>query len=151
MSTLKTTLGAASLTLAAAATSWAGDSYAPRQYYSQWQKAPQSTYAYRTYYYKPTPDYAGYKHHYVIQKGDHNYFYNPYEKKYWGRCPTQTWGKPQYQLLAPADRKPSLAQIPESAFPPAGPLPPIPDSQPGDSATLDLPPDDLPSDVFVGN
>ncbi len=148
MRNFQATLSAAALLLASAAV-WAGDYYSPRQYYSQWQKSPQSNYAYRTYYYKPTPDYAGYKHHYVIQKGDHCYFYNPYEKQYWGRCPLKHGGQPTYQLLAPADRKPTLAQIPESAFPPAGPLPPIPESD--GSATLDLPPDDLPSDVFVGN
>jgi hypothetical protein len=147
MRNFQATLTAAVLLASAAA--WAGDYYSPRQYYSQWQKSPQSNYAYRTYYYKPTPDYAGYKHHYVIQKGDHCYFYNPYEKQYWGRCPLKHGGQPTYQLLAPADRKPTLAQIPESAFPPAGPLPPIPESN--GSATLDLPPDDLPSDVFVGN
>lgn len=144
---LKPTLCTAALLLAAAAT-WGNDYYAPRQYYSQWQKSPQSEYAYRTYYYKPTAEYAGYKHHYVIQKDDHCYFYNPYEKRYWGRCPLKHGGQPVYQLLAPQDRKATLAQIPESAFPPAGPLPPIPESD--GAVRLDLPPDDLPSDVFVG-
>ena len=47
-------------------------------------------------------------------------------------------------MLAEADRKETLEEIPEKAFPKSGALPPIPDSDPAENATLDLPPDDLP-------
>lgn len=145
MTTLKALASAAVLltgTIAAA-----GECSTPRQYYSQWQKQPASDYAYRTYYYKPSETYAGYKHHYVILKDDHCYYYNPYERKVWGRCSAHHNGQPQYQLLAPADRRPTISEIPESAFPKPGALPPIPESS--DQVSLDLPPDDLPSEVFA--
>lgn len=138
---------AAAAVLLSGAVAVAGECATPRQYYSHWQKAPASEYAYRTYYYKPAEDYAGYKHHYVIHKGDYNYYYNPYEKKVWGRCHAQHNGQPLYQLLAPQDRRASISEIPETAFPQPGPLPPIPESK--DQVVLDLPPDDLPAEVFA--
>jgi hypothetical protein len=119
--------------------------YSPRQYYSGWQSHPQRQYQYRHYYYKPNPNYSGYKHHYVVlPKKDpkHLYYYNPYTKKYWGRCPVNSGGQPHYSLLAENHRKAKLDEIPESAFPQPGQLPPIPESN--DGALLDLPPDDLP-------
>ncbi len=120
--------------------------YAPRQYYSSWYRHPKKTYYYRTYYYKPTPTYSGYKHHYVVyvpEKPKYYYYYSPYKKQYWGRCPSDHGGKPVYSQLAEKDRKATLDEIPESAFPAPAPLPPLPESN--DGATLDLPPDDLPS------
>lgn len=124
--------------------------YAPRQYYSDWQKAPpgQANYTYRKYYYKPTPDYAGYRVHEVRrfeEKPGYDYYYNKKTDKYWGRCPTVCEGKPQYSLLKPEDRHNDLNKIPESAFPPLGKLPPIPESDPREGATLDLPPEDAPA------
>ena len=47
-----------------------------------------------------------------------------------------------YSLLAPNDRKGSLEQIPESAFPEPSAMPPIPESN--DEAVMEMPPDDLP-------
>jgi len=132
------------LTLTAAST--AGP-HSPRQFFGGWQKHKQHNYHFRTFNYKPHDKFAGYKHHYVINfphKPGHNYFYNPYTKQYWGRCPTKTDGKPQYSLLAEKDRKGKIDEIPESAFPKPGPLPPIPESD--DGATIDLPPDDLPEE-----
>lgn len=123
---------------------WAGD-YSPRQYYGNWQKHPTAGYHYRSYYYKPTPTYRGYKHHYVIHSQasrQHYYYFNPYTKKYWGRCPSHHDGDGGYSRLAPEYQKPSLKEIPDSAFPEPGELPGIPESS--DGATLDLPPDDLP-------
>lgn len=120
---------------------------APRQYYGAYAKHPRYNYYYRPYYYRPTPTYSGYKHHYVIHvpsKPKYVYYYNPYKKVYWGRCPVNCEGKPQYSLLAEKDRKGNLDEIPESAFPAPGALPPIPDST--DGTTLQLPPDDLPND-----
>jgi hypothetical protein len=117
-----------------------------RQYYGGWNNHPSGKYSYRSYYYKPTPSYVGYKHHYVIHhpsRPQYHYYYNPYTKKYWGRCPSSYGTKPVYSLLAEADRHGDLAQIQESKFPEPSPkLPPIPEST--DGIPLDLPPDDLP-------
>ena len=139
--------------LAAGAAVSAADSYnsaygSPRQYYGHWQKHPTANYYYRGYYYKPTPSYAGYKHHYVIlypSRPSHHYFYNPYKKQYWGRCEVYHGGKGEYSHLAPEYRKSSISEIPENAFPTPGKLPNIPDSS--DGSKLDLPPDDLPEGV----
>src|SRR6266851_2861431 len=96
-------------------------------------------------YYKPNADYYGYRHHYVIyfpQRPDYYYFYNPYTKRYWGRCPVKHDGKAAYALLKESDRRETLADIPGSAFPKPGAMPAVPDSTDGES--MDLPPDDLP-------
>ena len=119
-----------------------------RQYYSMWQSHPQTRYYYRTYYYKPAPEYYGYKHHYVIYSSHHPeylYFYNPYKKLFWGRCPAHHTGQAQYSLLAESDRRASLDKIPDSAFPSPGPMPPIPESRGEEGANMDMPPDDLPA------
>lgn len=124
----------------------AADYYHARQYYSDWHSHPNKSYSYRHYYYKPTPTYSGYKHHYVIQTPKdpkHYYYYNPYKQKYWGRCPANSDGQPLYSLLAEKDRKATLDEIPETAFPKPSKLPPIPESK--DGALLDLPPDDAPN------
>ncbi len=122
-----------------------GQCSTPRQYYSEWKKHPQQDYHYRNYYYKPSDTYSGYKHHYVIytpSKPKDLYYYNPYTKKYWGRCPVAHGGKPLYSQLPPEHRHEQLDQIPEASFPDFGGLPPIPDST--DGLLIDLPPDDLP-------
>ncbi len=121
----------------------AAQNYGPRQYYSGWNSHPSHGYHYRHLYYKPRPDYVGYRHHYCIyypSRPKHVYFYNPYKKSYWGRCSIDHGGK--YSLLAEGDRRSSLQDIPESAFP----EPTAPPALPGveDSVPLDLPPDDLP-------
>jgi hypothetical protein len=124
--------------------------YSPRQYYGGIQKHPRANYSYRPYYYKPSPTYAGYRHHYAIyvpSQPKHVYFYNPYKKVYWGRCPINTGGQPQYSLLAEKDRKGNLEEIPESAFPAPGEPPPVPEST--DGAKLELPPDDLPGEITL--
>jgi hypothetical protein len=123
------------------------NTYYTRQYYSTWRKHPQRSYHYRYYYYKPSTTYVGYKHHYVIyypSRPRYAYFYNPYRKVYWGRCPIQTGGKGEYSLLAEKDRKGTLEEIPEAAFPKPGPVPPVPESS--DGVAMELPPDDLPAD-----
>lgn len=120
------------------------ESYGPRQYYSGWHKPASKPYHYRVYYYKPTPTYVGYRHHYVIyhpQRPQHYYYYNPVKKAYWGRCPVEQAGKPQYSLLAEQDRKGNIDQIPENAFPAPGPMPAVPGAE---DLSLDLPPGDLP-------
>ena len=124
----------------------AGDrTHASRQYYSNWNRQPQHSYYYRYYYYQPSINYYGYRHHYAIyypERPAYLYFYNPYKKVFWGRCPSHGNGKGQYSLLAPNDRKGSLEQIPESAFPEPSAMPPIPESN--DDAVMEMPPDDLP-------
>jgi hypothetical protein len=123
------------------------NSYSHRQYYSRWTKHPYKNYYSRSYYYKPSPTYTSYKHHYVIyypQRPKYVYYYNPYSKQYWGRVLAQHGGKAQYQLLAKNDRKSNLQDIPESAFPKAGPMPAIPEST--DGGRIALPPQDLPKD-----
>jgi hypothetical protein len=136
---------AVALLLAASPQQAGADSYSQRQYYEPVYKHPKYNYSYRAYYYKPTPTYAGYKHHYAIyvpSQPKYVYFYNPYKRQYWGRCPAHTAGKAEYSLLPPKDRKGSLKDIPESAFPDLGSPPPIPESN--DGAILEMPPDDLP-------
>ena len=123
-----------------------GYGHSPRQYYGNWHRH-QSGHFYRTYYYKPHTNYAGYRHHYVVlfpNRPKHVYFYNPYTKRYWGRCPSLHGGKPDYQHLTLEDQKQTLSEIPESAFPESKGLPPLPESK--DGAQLDLPPDDLPDE-----
>jgi hypothetical protein len=130
--------------LIASAPIWAADHSGSRQSFGDWHRH-QNGFSFRPYYYKPNPQFVGFKHHYVVHfqsHPEHNYFYNPYNKQFWGRCPVATEGKPSYSLLAAEDRNGDINKIPESAFPKAGPMPPIPEST--DGATLDLPPDDLP-------
>ncbi len=119
--------------------------YGPRQYYSSWNQHPSRSYHYRSYYYKPTATYSGYKHHYVVyhpSKPQYLYFYNPYKRQYWGRCPVGAQGEGKYSMLAEKDRKGSLSEIPESAFPAPSAVPAAPETE--DKIPLDLPPDDLP-------
>ena len=145
--------------VAALAGSVAVGGYQVRQYYSGWQKHPTAGYAYRTYYYKPTEDYSGYKHHYVVytpKDPNHYYYYNPYKKQYWGRCPSQCGGKPLYSMLAEQDRRPTIGEIPPNAFPKPSAAPSIPEST--DKTQLDVAPDEppagataAPSDLPPGN
>src|SRR5262249_18168676 len=93
------------------------NAYYTRQHYSDWH--PYGNCYYRDYYYKPSIDYCGYHHHYVMWYPSHPnyyYFFNPYKHAFWGRCPCECHGQEQYSLLPEQFRKPDLAQIPESAF-----------------------------------
>lgn len=49
-----------------------------------------------------------------------------------------------YSVLAEKYRKANIEDIEESAFPPPGKLPPIPDTK--DDATMELPPDEAPAE-----
>ncbi len=133
------------LTVAASTSLFAGDYHSPRQYYSSWEKHPSRTYHFRRLYYKPRPGYSGYRHHYVMyfkSRPGHLYFYNPYSKRYWGRCAVNHQGG--YSMLPPQYRMEKLSTIPESAFPEPVDPPAIPETV--DGLPLDLPPDDLPLD-----
>lgn len=128
------------------------NTYSSRQYYTGWSRHPQRTYYYRHYYYKPAATYYGYKHHYVIyypKRPQYVYYYNPYKKVYWGRCPSSCGGTEQYSLLAEEDRKANIEDIPEKAFPKPAQMPAIPESS--DGAKVDLPPDDLPAEETLPN
>jgi hypothetical protein len=127
--------------------------YASRQYYGGWSYNRTQKYYHRSYYYKPSPSYYGYKHHTVVYKPSydrrHYYFYNPYNKKYWGRCPATYYGNKGYApgtqgyaRLAPEDQKGDLKEIPPTAFPKVGKMPQIPEGK--DDVQMDLPPDDPP-------
>ncbi len=125
-----------------------------RQFYGAWQKHQKFGYHFRPYYYKPTPSFNGFKHHYVIHHPSrplHHFFFNPYKKLYWGRCPAKRDdGVGRYSLLPVEARKGSLKDIKEADFPELGDVPPIPESEDGEP--MDLPPDDLPqeSDLSAG-
>jgi hypothetical protein len=103
-----------------------------RQYYGGWTYHPQYTYYYSYYYYKPYPDYEGYRHHYCIyypSQPRYIYYYNPQGGYYWGRLDLEAKGDAKYQLLAEKDRKASIKDIPESAFPKPQKMPAIPEAK----------------------
>jgi len=136
-----------------------GNTYSSRQYYGGWNKHPTKNYHYRAYYYKPTKDYYGYKHQYATYwpsyrktyKENYYIYYNPYQKKYWGRVPcyreAKYEGKPYYEILQEADRRPEVKDIPEKAFQKMDKMPNIPESK--DEVPMDLPPDDTPPNIVT--
>jgi hypothetical protein len=141
------------------------DYYPVRQYYGGWSYS--GSYYYRPYYYKPYADYYGYRTNYVCyypSSPDYYYYYSPYSRQFWGRCPVNTGGLGQYSFLPPADRPapgPKDGQLPApvDAAPKANfPEPTTPPSIPQDvkipegkkdakPVQLDLPPDDVPPKV----
>lgn len=144
MNRMKSLVLAAVLAIGASTALVHADYDTPRQYYSGWNYNSSKSYYYRYYYYKPTPTYSGYKHHYVLyypKRPGYYYFYNPHKKQFWGRCPIQTYGQPQYSLLAETDRRADINDIPERAFPRPGPLPVVPETEKEKNPpTLDPPP-----------
>ena len=122
--------------------------YGYRQYYSSWRYYPSRTYYYRSYYYKPYVSYTGYRHHYGVyypSYPNYVYYYNPYKQVYWGRYDLEAKG---YSMLADEDKKQKLEDIPDSAFPPPGEMPVIPEAE--DSVRIEAPPTDLPKEA-TGN
>lgn len=125
-------------------TSDAGYNYAARHYYSGWSYYPSRTYYYSYYYYKPSANYNGYAHHYCVYyptRPRYVYYYNPSRRVYWGRYDLEQKG---YSLLAEADRKADLQDIPETAFPKPAEMPVIPDAEDGERM-LPIDPTKLPS------
>lgn len=113
------------LLLAAAAVSVYAGGYG-QQYYGGWNYYPSRGYYYSNYYYKPYVSYPTYSYHYCIsypQYPNYVYYYNPHRQYYWGRYDLEKKG---YSLLAEADRKGSVKDIPEAAFPAPGKMPQIP-------------------------
>ena len=120
-----------------------------RQYYGGWNYYPQYRYYYRSYYYKPYSSYGGYRQHYCVyypSYSQHVYYYNPYQRVYWGRLDVQGKEGAQYSLLAEDDRKGKLADIPEDKFPKPGPMPTVPESEDGTAITPPPDLDDLPKE-----
>lgn len=104
-----------------------------RHYYSRWSHYPERSYHYSYYYYKPYASYAKYDYHYCVyypSRPNYVYYYNPYQKVYWGRYDLEQKG---YSTLAEADRKPTLGDIPEEAFPEPSKMPAIPESEDGET------------------
>jgi hypothetical protein len=102
-----------------------------RQYYGGWSYYPQYNYYYCSYNYQPYSG-ADYSYHYCIyypSQPSYVYYYNPYRSYYWGRLDVTAKGDNKYSLLAEKDRKSSVKDIPESAFPKPGKMPPIPESK----------------------
>ena len=125
-------LGAAFLTV----TADQADAYNyRRQYYSSWSYRPSTSYHYCRYYYTPTVTTYTHSYHYVVyypSRPRYRYYYNPVRRVYWGRFEVDDQGKPVgYSMLAKKDRKESLDDIPESAFPKASEMPGIPESKDG--------------------
>ena len=94
-----------------------------RQYYSSWSYHPTTRYYYCRYNYQPTVTVNTYHHHYVIyypSRPRYRYYYNPVRRTYWGRYEVDANGNAVgYSMLAKEDRKSTLDEIPESAFPKA--------------------------------
>jgi hypothetical protein len=119
-----------------------------RQYYSSYYYNPTYSYYYSYYYYKPYDSYAGYNYHYCIyypSQPRYVYYYNPYSSQYWGRYDLKGKKGEEYSLLAEKDRKSSLKEIPESAFPKPAAMPKVPDAK--DDVAIEAPTLDLPKDV----
>jgi hypothetical protein len=129
-----------------ALTDWSGNESqgggGRRQYYGGWNYYPARSYHYCYYNYYPTPTSTTYSYHYAIHYPStprYVYYYNPVRRVYWGRCDMYATGENRYSLLAEADRKPVLKDIPESAFPELGLMPTIPDAK--DGVRMEPPPD----------
>ena len=111
------------------------------QSYSGWNKSPYHYY-YRIYHSRPKT------YDYVIlypTQPRYLYYYNPVAKAYWGRFDLKAKG---YSLLAEADRKGLLKDIPDSKFPEPGDMPQVPGGDEGEK--VQTPPTDLPTDLPVG-
>lgn len=144
------------------ATREAGASPAPapapaayRQYYSSWTYHPTRRYHYCRYYYKPYSSYSGYQYHYAVRYprtystqarySRYVYFYNPRKRVYWGRFDLEGQPGKQYSLLKNEDRKESLDDIPEKAFPAPAAMPVIPESK-DNTQIQPIDPKSLPAD-----
>jgi hypothetical protein len=106
-----------------------------RAYYSA--RMHGNGYTYRRYYYY-SKTYHQYRQHVAVYhpaQPRYVYYYNPYKGRYWGRYDCVSGG---YSLLKECDQKPTLGEIPDSAFPKPGPMPP---AEPGDDEAMLPPPE----------
>lgn len=131
-------LAFAGLLVAAFVACSASEAQAYGGYYSGYTYYPSRSYYASYYYYRPYRTYPSYNYHYCVyypQYPRYVYYYNPYRRVYWGRYDLDQKG---YSLLQEKDRKGTLAEIPESAFPKPGAMPADPDST--DGSTIPVPP-----------
>jgi hypothetical protein len=136
MFAIRTALAALTLSVLLPALSYAGQ-------YSSYSYSPSKGYGYRTYSYV-SKVHKKVHHHIAVYHKHHPrkvYMYNVQTKKYWGRFDLDTR---QYSLLAEKDKKGTIAEIPESAFPPGGEMPP--EELGGDQM---LPPPEMPQPEVV--
>ncbi|MCA9114985.1 MAG: hypothetical protein KDA79_07850 [Planctomycetaceae bacterium] len=128
---------------AAMAGMWAETAQAAyRQYFTAWAYHEQRDYHYRTWYFKPTEQTSGYRHHYCLYfptRPKYVYWYDPTAKQFWGRYELSGKEGARFSVLKPEDRATSIDAIAEDSFPAAGPMPALPDSTDG------VPVDPLPS------
>jgi hypothetical protein len=114
-----------------------------RQYYdTTWTYSSSYGYYYTTYYYQTYVTSTTYSYHYCIyypSQPSYIYYYNPSTAAYWGRYEVGSKGDKRYSLLAEKDRKKEVKDIPNSAFPEAGKMPPIPGSD--DKVAMEPPPE----------
>ncbi len=143
-----------------------------RQFYSGWQKHPRGDYYYTRYNYKPSADAGAYLHHYVIWTATHPkycYCYNPQTRTFYGRWDVAACGKEGchlgknphgYYAIAKAEQKPTIAEIPETAFSPRSEAPrvpadagnPAPATPPAtDPPAAGAPPENPPANPPAGN
>ena len=111
MKAIKVLVLAGALALASTLGASSAEAGFGRQYYGGWHHSARG-YWYNTYFYKPYAGYPTYSYNYAIwYKASPRfvYYYNPYKGTYWGRFDLQTKG---YSLLAEADRKGALKDIP---------------------------------------
>ncbi len=119
-----------------------------RCYYSSWSYYPQRSYYYCNCNYQPYVNSDSYSYHYCVYvptQPRYCYYYNPGSQTYWGRYDLESKG---YSMLAEKDRKQSLKDIPETAFPKPGAMPTIPGAK--DDLKLEVPPAP-PADDKPGN
>lgn len=121
---------------------FSGAAEAKAGYYSSWNYYPSYGYHYSSYTYAPQ------RYHYCVSypsQPRYVYYYNPYQRVYWGRFDTQGKEGAQYSELAEKDKKPTLKEIPEEAFPKPGPLPKNPDGTEGNIPAPPAPPKEAPA------
>ncbi|CAN5427283.1 hypothetical protein BH11PLA2_BH11PLA2_11730 [soil metagenome] len=115
MTTIRTALAALVLSLTLPALASAG-------HYSNYTYSTSRGYGYRTYtYYSQT--HRTHHSHVAVYHPKHPrkvYYYNVQTKKYWGRYDMDTG---LYSVLADADKKSTIGEIPDSAFPAGGKMP----------------------------
>jgi hypothetical protein len=115
-----------------------------RQFYGPWSSYEHRGYHYRLLYFQPTPG-AEYQYHYcILLQGQPRYIYyfDPVAGKYWGRLDLEGRGEAVFAQLRKEDQKALVRDIPETAFPTLGKLPPLPGTK--DDVALEPPPNDVP-------
>lgn len=105
------------------------------RYYRSWTYYPTYRYHYTRYYYGNANRYH-YCMYYPSYSRRYIYYYNPYRKVYWGRFDLEAKGDNVYSELAPKDRKKSLKDIPDKAFPKPGKMPTVPETDAKDDLQI---------------